>query len=128
MLSAVYALALLITAEPPSDEVAKSIRAANQVLNKAFADGNAKVLKDLMTDDHVAITSYYNGPMNRAEQIASIADTKVTEYKFAGVAINMLAKDVALVRYEVTMAGTYKGRPLPSRVYAAAVWVNQAGT
>src|SRR5262245_3523918 len=102
MLPAVYVIALAMTAEPPSDEVARSIRAANQSLNKAFAQGDAKVLKELMTDDHVAITTYYAGPMNRADQIASIADTKVTEYKFGDVAINMLAKDVALIRYEVT--------------------------
>jgi ketosteroid isomerase-like protein len=109
------------------DAAADEVSAAISKLNRAFEKGDTDALKQLMTADKVAVTGYYGGPVTRDEQIKSLAELKLSEYKAGKMTIKLLGKEAALVSYELGMKGTFKGKPLPAKSYASAVWVKQAG-
>src|SRR5688572_4800627 len=110
-LTTVLAALFLAGASCAEDTETKEVEKAIDALNKAFEKADAKTVKELMTEDHVAVTPYYGGPLGRAEQIESLADHKYTEYKTGKVTVKMLGKDAALVTYDLTMKGTYKDKP-----------------
>lgn len=115
---------VLTGARGAEDEV-KDVLHAIETLNKAFHKGDAKVIKALLAEDHVAVTPYYGAPMTRDEQIKTLPDTKLTEYKAGKMTVRMLGKESALVTYPLTLKGTYKGKNVPTRNYASAVWVKK---
>src|SRR5262249_23482089 len=124
----VVAIGLLLGAEAPkADPAAKEVEKGLAALNEAFKNGNVDAVKDLMTEDHVAVTPYYGGQVNRAGLLKSLPDMKVTEYSSGKITVRMLGKDVALVGYIVVQKGTYKGKELEPRSYASALWVRQGG-
>lgn len=107
-----------------NDAVEKAIAA----LNKAFADGNVEAMRRLMAPEHIAITSYYGGPVSRDDQIKTLGDMKVSEYAAGTMKTTMISKGVALITYPLTSRGTYRGKPLPVRNYASALWVYREGS
>jgi ketosteroid isomerase-like protein len=126
-LAAVGAALLFVASAPADDATVREVEKAIAALNKAFEKGDSKAIQELSADDHVAITPYYGGPRTRDEQIKSLPDLKLKEYRPGKLTIRPLGKDAALVTYEVTMQGTFKGRPVAERSHASAVWVRQGG-
>jgi len=120
---AALAAVLLLGADDPSRDVEKAMNA----LNEAFQKGDADAVKRLMTDDHVAVTAAYGGPQDRAEQLKTLPDLKLSEYAAAKTKVLPLGKDAALVTYELTLKGTYKGKDVPRKNFASAVWVRRDG-
>ncbi len=121
---AVLATGLLLGADIPRD---KEVETAITTLNEAFHNRDADRIKALMTDDHLAVTTYYGGPLNKNEQVKSLPDHQFAEYSPGKIEVTMLGRDAALVRYILVQKGTYKGKPLPARSYVSAVWVRRAG-
>jgi uncharacterized protein (TIGR02246 family) len=109
------------------DAATKEVEKAIQALNEAFTKHDAAAIKRLTVEEHVAITPYYNGPATIAEQLKMLAEFKTTEYQVAQQQIRLIAKDTALVTYQLTQKGTYKGKELLPKNYASAVWVNRNG-
>src|SRR5262249_25417629 len=124
---AVLAVGLLLGADTPKDDPAKDVEKAITTLNEAFQKRDATAIKPLLTEDHVAVTVYYSGPQKVSDQIASLPDLKLTEYSPGKLQVTLLGKEAALVTYELTMKGTFKGKEVPRKSYAAAVWVNRGG-
>jgi uncharacterized protein (TIGR02246 family) len=119
---------LLVAADAPKDDAAvKEVEKAITVLNEAFTKNDADAIQRLMTEDHVAITPYYGGIASRAEQLKSLPEFKVAEYKASGLKVTLVSKDVALVTYALRQKGSYKGKALAAKSYAAAVWVRRDG-
>src|SRR5262245_1965398 len=110
LLAAVTAVLLLVPAARAQDIVAQEVEKALAALNEAFAKGDAKAVATLMTDDHVAVTPSYGGPQTREEQLKSLADLKLEEYRPKAMKVRVLSRDAAVVRYELAMKGTYKGK------------------
>jgi ketosteroid isomerase-like protein len=109
------------------DATVKEVEKAITALNEAFQKRDADAVKRLVTDDHVAVTPYYGGPATAAEMVATLGDLKIAEYAAARMKVTPLTRDAALVTYEVTWKGTYKGKELPRKCYASAVWVKRDG-
>jgi ketosteroid isomerase-like protein len=126
-LGSVMALCLLLGADAPQDGSVKEVEKALRALNEAFKKRDAEAIQRLMMDTHVAITPYYGGPATRADQLKALPDLKMTEYKPGEMKITLVNKDTALVTYPLTQMGTYKGKELPAKSYASAVWVQQGG-
>ncbi len=120
---AALAAMLLLGADGPTEDVEKAVSA----LNEAFHKGDADAARRLMTDDHVAVTAYYGGPQDRAEQLKTLPDLKLAEYAAAKTRVSPLGKDAALVTYELTLKGTYKDKEVPRKNFASAVWVKRDG-
>lgn len=127
-LSLVLAAGLLLATDAPQDKgAAKDVATAINALNDAFLKGKPDLVRQLMTDDHISITSYYGGPQSKDEQLKSLPDLKMTDYSPGEIKVTFVSKDVALVTYPLAQKGTYKGKPLAPTNYSAAVWVNREG-
>jgi len=124
---AVLAVGLLPGADTPRDEPAKDVEKAITTLNEAFQKKDAEAIKRLLAEDHVAVTVYYGGPQRVSDQLASLPELKLTEYAAGKVQVTLQGKEAALVTYELTMKGTFKGKEVPRKSYASAVWVNRGG-
>jgi len=123
-LLAILAVGLLLGAE---DQAAKEVEKALTALNEAFQGRDPDKVKALMTKDHVAVTSYYEGPLDRAGQLKSLPDIQLTEYAAGKLKVVPLTKDAFLVTYPLAVKGNYKGKELPAKVFASAVWVRRDG-
>lgn len=117
----------LLGADAPSDPATKDVEKALRALNAAFAKADVDAMAKMVTANHFAVTSYYGGGQTKAEQLKGLPDHKVTEYGMGPLKITMLNKETALVSYPLTLKGTYKGKPLPERNVASAIYVLQDG-
>ncbi len=125
-LLAALLLSVLFTSAARPDATAE-VSKALAALNAAFEKADLKAVVGLMTDDHVAVTPYYPRPLTREEQLKSLDDHKLTEYKTGKMKLQPLGSEVVLVTYEVTIRGTYKGKALPTRNFASAIWTRRGG-
>jgi ketosteroid isomerase-like protein len=116
---------LIVTATARGDDATKEVEKGIAALNDAFQKRDADGIKRLTVEDHVAITPYYGGPFSRADQLATLADLKISEYVAAKTKITLLTKDTALLTYELTAKGTFKGKELARKSYASAIWVKK---
>lgn len=105
-----------------------AIEAQREVLGKAYEDGDAAAARALMTPDQRSVTFVYDGPQTVAEQLASLKDLAVEVYDAIPPTFEMLGADAALVTYEQSYRGTFKGDPLPERVFVGEIWVRHGGT
>jgi hypothetical protein len=121
------AVGLLLGADDPKEAVVQEVRKAITALNEAFHARDAGKLKALMTADHVAVTASYEGPLARDAQLKSLPDLDLAEYKAGTMRVKLLDKDVALVTYPLTMKGKFKGKEVPHKSFASAVWVRREG-
>lgn len=124
------AVALLLLAALPAradDQATDELRQALRTLNDAFAKPDAAAVRRLMTDDHEAVTPYYGVPATKEEQLRTLPDLKLSEYKPGKETIRMVHRDVAIIAYPLTMKGTFKGKPVAAKSYAVAVWVRHGG-
>jgi|GEM_PF-1107679 len=96
-------------------------------LNAAFVKADAAAIKMYMTQDHVAITPYYGGPLKLEDQIASLANMKLAKYEAGKMQLTVLEKNVIVLSYPVSMSGTYQGKEVPRKLYASSVWVLHGG-
>jgi uncharacterized protein (TIGR02246 family) len=119
------AVGLLIGADARADD-AQEVEKAVRRLNEAFRDRNAEVINRLMTDNHLSITPY-GGVQNKADQLRTLPDLKLTEYVTGAVKVLPLGKEAALVTYPVTMKGTYKGKAVAPKSHVSSVWVRREG-
>jgi ketosteroid isomerase-like protein len=123
----VAAILLLIPSARGQDSATREVEKALKALNEAFAKGDAKAVVALTTEDHRSVTPYYGGAQTRDEQIKSLPDLKLEQYKPGPMKVRMVGADTALVTYELAMKGTYKGKPVAARSYASALWVKKGG-
>ena len=119
--TAVLLLAVQVRADT-AEEVERSVRSIQTAFNK----GDVDTLKGLMTKDHVAILSYARFS-SAADQLKVLSQWKFSEYKVDGLKTKPVTSDVALVAYQATIKGTYKGKEVPSPVQVVEVWINRDG-
>lgn len=118
-------VALLTTATSArAADTAKDVENAITALNEAFKVGDATAIKAMETDDHLSVTSW-GGTQTREESIKTLPDLKLSEYKPVKIKITVLGPDAALVTYPLEIKGTYKGKDVPAKSFASAVWVRK---
>ena len=105
-----------------------AIEAQREALGKAYEDGDAAAARALMTPDQRSVTFVYDGPQTVDQQLASLKDLAVEVYDAIPPTFEMLGADAALVTYEQSYRGTFKGDPLPERVFVGEIWVRHGGT
>jgi ketosteroid isomerase-like protein len=128
-------ISLMLLAAPADLALAQSsdagtvsaINAASAALHEAFAAGDAKAIRSHMTDDHIAVTPYYDGPQTVDGIIATLSDVDFTEMIEGEASVALLAPDVALRTFAADWKGSFDGKPLPARVYVSEILVNRNG-
>jgi uncharacterized protein (TIGR02246 family) len=115
-----------LAAAPDDEGVAREVQQAVHSVQTAFNKGDVETLRGLMTPDHVTILTYAHFS-NAADQLKVLSDWRFSQYKMEGLKVRSFTPDVALVTYRATIEGTYKGKPVPSPVVVAEVWVKRDG-
>jgi hypothetical protein len=112
-----------------ADEAADiaAIKAGMAALGEAYEGRNADAVRALMTPDQRSVTFVYDGPQTVDEQLAALKDLKVEVYDAIPPTFAILGPDAALATYEQSYRGTFKGNPLPQRVFVSEVWVRVDG-
>ena len=118
--------AVILVAVQARADTAEEVERAVRTIQAAFNKGDVDTLKGLMTKDHVAILSYARFD-NAADQLKVLSDWKTSEFKVDGLKVKTLTRDVALVSFQATIKGTYKGKEVPSPVQVVEVWINRDG-
>lgn len=126
-LCAVVAVVLSLGAGPADDAVFQEIKSLQDKLNVAFKENDEAAIRALVTDNHIAVTPFYERPFTLTEQIKALGDSKLTKYSTGAMNFNRLADDVVHVTFPVTLQGTYRGKPVPSKVFASVLWVRHNG-
>ena len=116
--------AVAVLAADARDDIPKELEHSVRAIQTAFNKGDGDALKRLMAEDHVTVLTYAQFS-NAADQLKVLSDFKFSEYQIDGLRVKGLAKDVALVSYQATIKGTYKGKQVPSPVQVAEVWVKR---
>jgi Domain of unknown function (DUF4440) len=129
IVAATVAVFVVLTAQAVpalSDELA-DLKEARASLEAAFVNQDADTIKSLMTADHIAATNVFGGAISLDEQIAALPELKVTFVDVSEPDITMFGTEDAYVSYEESLRGTFRGEPLPDRVFASELWVMEGG-
>ena len=106
-------------------ETIEAINASSNALDKAFEQKAA--IKALMTPDHISVTPYYDGPQTTDDQIASLPELKWDQRIVSNVKVSLLGDDAALRIFTADLKGSFKGKPLPAKVFATEILVKRDG-
>jgi ketosteroid isomerase-like protein len=123
----IFLLAGMGVAHAGDAQTIDAIVAASAALDKAFEGQDADAIKILTTPDHVAVTPYYGRPRSVAEQIASLSELKYVQTKIGDDKITLLGPDAGLRTFTADLDGTFKGKPIPRRVFVTSVMVRRDG-
>lgn len=128
VVSILFVSALVAFAARAGDaEEIDAINKAAAGLDAAFAKDDVGTVKQMMTPGHIAVTPYYDGPQSVADQAASLPDPQYGQTIVGDVSVALLGADTALRSFTAELNGSFKGRPLPRRVFVSAIWVKQDG-
>jgi hypothetical protein len=128
VVSILFVSALVAFAARAGDaEEIDAINKAAAGLDAAFAKDDVGTVKQMMTPGHIAVTPYYDGPQSVADQAASLPDLQYGQTIVGDVSVALLGADTALRSFTAELNGSFKGRPLPRRVFVSAIWVKQDG-
>jgi hypothetical protein len=108
-------------------ETTAAVVAASATLDNAFERQDAEIIKSLTTPEHVAVTPYYGRPQSVDEQIASLSELKYVQTKVGDDKITLLGPDAGLRMFTADLDGTFKGEPIPKRVFVTSVMVRLTG-
>ncbi len=116
---------LLFVAEGRAD-VREEVENARQVLRAAFDSGDAKVIEQRTTADHLAITTGFQF-FSQADQLRTLSDYHLSSYEAAGLQVIPLTEDVVQLTFRADIEGTFQGRQLPSKIRVVETWVRRDG-
>ena len=104
-----------------------AVNVAAAALDTAFENPKAEDIERLTTPDHFAVTPYYAAPRSVEDQIASLPDLKYEQTVIGEVKVTLLGPDAALRSFAADLDGTFKGKPIPKRVFVTSVMVRHDG-
>ncbi len=104
-----------------------SVNASSNALDAAFGAQDVDAIKALMTADHITVTPYYDGPQTVDDQIASLAELDFGQTFVTAPTVVLLSPDVALRTFVADLKGSFKGEPLPARVFVNETLVLRDG-
>jgi ketosteroid isomerase-like protein len=122
-----FAATLPLTVWAGDEDAVAAVNASSAALDAAFAKKDAAAIKALMTPDHITVTPYYDGPRTVDEQLASLSQYDWSETIEGEPKVALLAADVALRTFIANLKGTFKGKPLPARVFVNETLVKRDG-
>ncbi len=94
---------------------------------KAIKNKETKAYGDLLAADYEGVEIDGKGERNKAQAIAELAETNISDYTLWGFKLIPLGADAALTIYEVTTQFPPKSQIRYSRVYVSALWMKRGG-
>jgi ketosteroid isomerase-like protein len=126
VLVACHAFALSAAADEAA--TVAELKAAAVELDQAYANEDVATIERMVLPDHVSIAPRYGGAASQDAQIATFEQLERRHFDYSPIEVALLTPDVALVTFEKSYEGTYKGVPLPSRVVVSEIWLKQDDT
>jgi hypothetical protein len=109
-------------------ETREAINKAAAALDQAFARQDKEAAEQWLMPSHLAVTPYYRGPQNVADQLNSLPELKYEQTILGeGVPVVMLCPGVAVRTFAAELKGSFKGQKLPAQVYVSEIWVKLDG-
>lgn len=124
LLAVAFAICPLFAFAAWADD-ASEIRSAVVELDQAYAKGDLSEIRRMLVPDHVSIAARYGGAAAVDAQVKTFKDLERQSLDYSAIDIEFLTPDIALVNFEKSYRGSYKGRPLPARVSVSEVWLRQ---
>ena len=104
-----------------------AVNASSNALDEAFTKKDVDTIKALMTPDHITVMPYYDGPQTVEDQLDSLGEYDWSQTIVGDVNVSLLGPDVALRTFKADLKGTFKGKPLPARVFNTEILVKRDG-
>ncbi len=104
-----------------------AVNASSNALDEAFTKKDGATNKALMTQDHLTVTPYYDGPQTVDDQLASLGEYDWSQTIVGAPDVTLLTPEVALRTFAAELKGTFQGKPLPPRVFATELLVKRDG-
>jgi hypothetical protein len=110
------------------DDTAAAIISAGTAIDEAFANNDKEAIRALLIPGHISVTPYYDGPQSVEDQIASVSDfADYTQTIVGEPSLQMLSSDVGVKSFIADLTGSFKGTPLPARVFVGQIMVKRDG-
>ncbi|MGV1014166.1 MAG: nuclear transport factor 2 family protein [Methyloceanibacter sp.] len=119
--------AALFEAKADDADTIAAVNASSNALDEAFTKKDVDTIKALMTPDHLTVTPYYDGPQTVQDQLDSLGEYDWSQTIVGEPNVSLLGPDVALRTFTADLKGTFKGKPLPARVFATELLVKRDG-
>lgn len=96
-------------------------------LDEAFEARDAAAVKALMTEDHLAVTPYYSGPVTADDVVASLSAYKIKQTDLSEPKVVLLGSDHAMRTLTAKLDGTFADEPISDKVFITSILVKQNG-
>jgi ketosteroid isomerase-like protein len=104
-----------------------AVNASSDALDEAFTKKDVATITALMTEDHLTVTPYYDGPQTVDDQLASLGEYDWSQTIVGEPDVALLGTEVALRTFIAELKGSFQGKPLPPRVFATELLVKREG-
>ncbi len=101
------------------------IKSAVLQIDKAYADEDVSTIERMILPNQVSIAPRYGGAATPDTQIKAFEHLEREHFDYSPMDVELLSPGVALVTFEKSYAGTYKGTTLPPRVFVSEIWLRQ---
>ena len=110
-----------------ADEAATiaEIKSAVLEIDQAYADEDVSTIKRMILPDQVSIAPRYGGAASPDAQIKAFEHLEREHFNYSPMDVALLSPTVALITFEKSYTGTYKGTTLPPRVFVSEIWLKK---
>ena len=96
-------------------------------LDEAFDTQDADTLRELMTQDTLAVLPYRAAPMALDEQISLLPKSKIKQTDLREPTVVMLGPDSAMRTVTAKFEGSIDGKPMDEKVFATSILIKKGG-
>ena len=128
-LAAVLAIVLLSWSAFADDKLS-DIEAIDNVvgrIDEAVQQHDAETIKELMTDDHVAVLPFHDGPQSLDQLIATLPDLKIKQTDLSEPTVVLLGPDSAMRTLTARLELSQAGEAFDSKVFITSIMAKKDG-
>jgi len=100
--------------------VKQTLVAREKEVFEAFKQRKASTVNEYLSDDFIGVDGA--GWTHKSDQADAMTETELKDYSLDDIKLVKATKNVAILTYRLTQHGTYKGAPIPAKVFATSVW------
>lgn len=96
-------------------------------LDEAFEADDPETLKELMTEDHIAVLPYRPGPETVEQMIAELPKIDIKQTDLSEPTVVFLGPDSAMRTLTAKYKGSYDGEKVDSKVFITSIMTKKDG-
>ena len=128
LLVLIAALTLAPTLAKADDAaIVAEVEAASDALNQAFQRQDWTYIEKHITADHISVFPPWGEPKSFAQERDLIPQLKMKQTPLTEPRVTVLGPNAAMRTVIMALEGSYKGEPLPKRIFKTQIMVKQDG-